>query len=275
MIAVKFEGRLGNQLFQYAFIYASSKKIKTGFYIDYSIQGNDLNKYFQLQFNRQQILDRYLLHTNRFNNITFYLKKKFYNYLNNFQQIYLSNDLDPDEELTKLKNNRLYKGYFQSEMYFSGYQTQVRNLFKIKKQYTSSFTDILESLPSYKKLVTIHVRRGDYLKLGWNISVEYYHQAINSIDEPGNLYVIISDDAEFAANEFSYLENLHISRNDEIIDFQFLIHADCCVISNSSFSWWGAYLNNKKAKVIAPKFWLSAQNEEWPNSIILKEWIKL
>ncbi|MDB5120190.1 MAG: hypothetical protein JWN56_1408 [Sphingobacteriales bacterium] len=279
MIEVKFVGRLGNQLFQYAFIYAAAKKLNTSFYIDTTFEGNYLEKYFQLPNDPLQTLDKYIFGIKGYKNFFgIHLKRFFYKILYNFfklEPIYCSLDTPPREELKRLKNRSSYNGFFQSELYFTGYEAEIKQLFTIKQKYTSQFNHIAKDLPSHKKLVAIHIRRGDYVNLGSTLPIEYFHQAITSIHEVGNLYVIISDDPKYNAEEFSYLDNLYISKNEEIIDFQFLIHANECILSSSTFSWWGAYLNKNSPKVIAPKNWLGAGNKEWPHSIMLKDWIKI
>jgi len=87
-------------------------------------------------------------------------------------------------------------------------------------------------------------------------------------------YIFISDDLSYIEEEFDYLKEKYISKHNDIIDFQFLLNADICILSNSSFSWWGAYLNNKKATVFAPKFWLGKKSE-LPKHIIPEGWHKL
>jgi len=279
MVEVKFIGRLGNQLFQYAFIYAAAKKLNTRFYIDSTFEGNYLTEYFYLKFDPLHTLDKYFFGIQGFKNIfRIHLKKGFYRGLRrllNLKPTQISLDIAPELEMRRLRNNLSYEGYFQSEKYFSGYQTDIKKIYQIKKVYVSRFLNISKNLPEHQKLITVHIRRGDYLSGGIILPVDYYHRAIKSVNEPGNLYVIISDDPAYAAAEFHYLENVHISKETEIVDLQYLIHADCCILSNSTFSWWGAYLNQRNAKVIAPKNWLGVNNEEWPHSVLLNEWIKM
>ncbi|RYD77003.1 MAG: alpha-1,2-fucosyltransferase, partial [Sphingobacteriales bacterium] len=108
-----------------------------------------------------------------------------------------------------------------------------------------------------------------------NISLptSYYHDAIKETLRDNSFYIIISDDHEFVKKEFSYLDHKYISNCSEIIDLQFLMNADQCIISNSTFGWWGAYLNPKNPPVVVPKYWLGfAEKVEFPCNIIPKEW---
>ena len=88
-----------------------------------------------------------------------------------------------------------------------------------------------------------------------------------------NLYIFITDDPGFVKTEFGYLNDIYIFNNSEIVDFQFLMNADINIISNSSFSWWGTYLNPKRPKVIAPKHWFKDNAFlKSPKNVLLKSW---
>jgi hypothetical protein len=126
-------------------------------------------------------------------------------------------------------------------------------------------------------MAVIHIRRSDYVDLNISLPVSYYKRAIEAIDDTDITYIFISDDPAFVETEFDYIPNKYISTHNEIIDLQFLINADICILSNSSFSWWGAWLNNKACKtVIAPELWLGQHSgQEYPNGVIQPEWTLL
>ncbi|MDB4926961.1 alpha-1,2-fucosyltransferase [Mucilaginibacter sp.] len=278
MIAVKLEGRLGNQLFQYAFIYAAAKKLQTNFYLDKSVDYLLLNKYFNIEDDFCNGLDSHIFSIKGYKNIfSHYARWLFYYLLKNL--LFLRNEMfsnyeSPASQLHKIRNNCLYTGYFQSEEYFLSYKDDIKRLFTIQNIYTKKFETIFLSLPKNLKYIIVHVRRGDYIAERVALNTDYYHKAINSIHHEDNYYVFISDDIAFVKTEFGYLDNKYISENDEITDFQFLINADICILSNSSFSWWGAWLNNKtEKKVIAPEFWLGQNTaHEYPKGVFMKEW---
>jgi len=73
------------------------------------------------------------------------------------------------------------------------------------------------------------------------------------------------------------VENALFANNDMITDFQIIMNADACIISNSSFAWWAAYLNSKKdKKIYCPEHWLGFKiKREYPENIIPGEWIKV
>jgi len=173
-----------------------------------------------------------------------------------------------------LRNGFMYKGYFQSEEYFKNFKEDLKTIFTIKQQYKTAFNNISATVSSSKKTVTVHIRRGDYVSTEYELPTNYYKTALSMISDEDNFYVFVSDDPLFIEQEFKYIENKYISYNSEIIDLQFLINADICILSNSSFSWWGAWLNNKPGKkVIAPEFWLGQRmGQEYPPEIIPPEW---
>jgi hypothetical protein len=130
------------------------------------------------------------------------------------------------------------------------------------------------------------VRRGDYLNLNdwWlmnlgsdNLSLpdEYYINCLKRIpDYQGYKKIFVSDDVDYIQSAFGHLENAEFVSNSLIIDFQLLLNADILIASNSSFSWWAAYLNRKAHKqVFCPKYWLGFKvKREYPSNIIPVEW---
>lgn len=85
--------------------------------------------------------------------------------------------------------------------------------------------------------------------------------------------IIVTDDVTLAQEKFATLINATFISDSEINDFQLLLHADKLIISNSSFAWWGAYLNCKNAEVFAPKYWLGFHEQiENPYGIMSVNW---
>lgn len=279
MVSVKLEGRLGNQLFQYAFIYSTAKRLRTKFYLDKSTDYLLLDKYFTVESDFLGFFDSHIFSIKGFKLFfSHYLRWGFYYVLRRTlvsKQLLFRNSESPFANLEKVKNNCMYVGHFQSEEYFSDYRRDIKQLFIIKPDHQLRFENIFRSLPKAEKYVTVHLRRGDYLQLNWSLNLSYYHNTIKQIHHEENYYIFISDDIDFVKNEFTYLNNKFVSDNDEIIDLQFLIHADICVLSNSSFSWWGAWLNNNDAQIIAPRYWLGNEiKKEYPVNVIPSHWSK-
>lgn len=280
MIAVKLEGRLGNQLFQYAFIYATAKKLGTSFYIDKSIENFIPGKYFTVKQDYFAPLDRFVFSIMGYKNFfSFYAKRAFYRNLEyllfRHKKTVIDNKEHPSDALNKIKNRCMYEGYFQSEKYFEAFKDDIKKVFTLKKKYIDAFNDIATGISADKKKIVVHIRRTDYVGLEVSLPLAYYKKALDAVNHEEAICIFVSDDQQYIEKHFSYVDNKYVSCNSEIIDLQFLMNADVCILSNSSFSWWGAWLNNNVNKqVIAPNNWLGyKKGYEYPNGVSLPEWI--
>ena len=184
----------------------------------------------------------------------------------------------PDEFLkTNTKDEVLFDGFFQSEKYFAEYNQTICKEFTVKKEYALNIHDFTKN---NKESVVIHWRRGDYIswgndELGYNLSLpkNYYSSCLNQLDLSNKNIIFLSDDINYVKEVFSFPNAVYSENNTEINDLQLLMQADYLVLSNSSFSWWGAYLNSKAKKIFAPKYWLGFKvNREWPNAVISAKW---
>lgn len=287
MIAIRIEGRLGNQMFQYAFIYSAAKRVKTGFYVDKGIEKFKLYEYFDIEKDTFYLFDKYIFSIEGFKNIfCYHLKVRFYNFfqalLFNKQIVLESYKTAATEEMKMLKDNQFYCGFYQSEKYFINQLDNIKKLFTLKRIITESYKRIHKDFPKNKTIVTIHIRRTDYqglehLNLGGadlSLPYSYYHNAIEKISKENLFFIFIADDKSGIESEFKYLQNKHISQADEITDFQHMLYADICVIANSTFSWWAAYLNNNFNKqVFAPKYFLGWRiKQQVPMEIYPSNW---
>ncbi len=183
------------------------------------------------------------------------------------------------------------KGYFQSEKYFKHCTDLVRHHFepsdKITDRINEKYGDVLK-----ENTCSIHIRRGDYLKNSIHnvCDINYYVKAINYIKEKTKIdrFVVFSDDIEWCKDYFplnfifvennlsaSDVDSIH-RRNDSDIEELFLM--SFCkhnIISNSSFSWWGSWLNrNDKKIIVAPSKWFGS-DEINDVDIYIKEMVKI
>ena len=215
-------GRLGNQLFQYAFMFSLSKENNYDFCIP---EGSDAQKCFNITL------------SNCKNNIVRKYKEQSFTFDVNFPQIY------PD--------NCDYRGYYQSEKYFKKYKTELLKTFEFKQEHKIS-GDL-----DFSNMVSIHIRRGDYVN---NTHYEPYSDEYlkNAKGEFNNKkYLVFSDDINWCKEMnigYYYAEN-----NSHYTDLYQMTLCESSIIANSSFSWWGAYLSEKE-KVIAPKKWFSGKS---------------
>ncbi|MDY0907444.1 alpha-1,2-fucosyltransferase [Pedobacter sp. CFBP9032] len=277
MIGINIQGRFGNQLFQYFFIRGLAKKLRVSFFINNSIDEFQLQKYF--------ILKDYNSKTNYFKLLFCKLNLKFktrkYSKIDE-SELLLNSQLD--------LNNKLYSGYFQSEKFFIQSEKNTKDWIIIKPKFKISFSRKYAFLfDGTKKIITVHVRRGDYKKLGhwWKINlgsenltlpINYYMNTLNTIPELDKYNLLfISDDIDFVKREFRMFHNAQFIEDSLINDFQILLKSDILILSNSSFSWWGAYLNDQINKqIFCPRYWLGFRiREEYPKNIIPSTWIQI
>jgi hypothetical protein len=269
MIRVKFHGRLGNQLFQYAFATMAASRLKTSFFIDDNSQNPLIRKYFKLRLFEERI-NKYFKNCAAKKNLT---------------QREIQEDSFPDAEsmLDALENNVGYYGFYQSEKYFCDYLSLIKKRFQLKKKYKKEFERKFNVLFNTNKTIAIHLRRKDYAtdffdSLGGdNISLplSYYHFFLKKIENIEEYKVIfVSDDIKYARENFPNHSNFYFEQNSEIIDFQLILNADIICTANSSFSWWAAYLNNKKDKVVyCPEYWMGHKIKRLhPKEIIPSQW---
>ena len=160
-------------------------------------------------------------------------------------------------EIPSTNNDVKIIGYFQSEKYFKKYESEIKELFKPddfeKKYLEEKYNEILNL-----NTVSLHIRRGNYVEKKYyheNQTLDYYNKAISILGKE-NHYLIFSDDISWCKENFNFLKNKTFIEGN--LDYQDLYLMSMCkdnIIANSSFSWWGAWMNNKNNRVIAPSKW--------------------
>jgi hypothetical protein len=279
MIGVILLGRLGNQLFQYAFAYSAARKLNTSFFFDSTWEPFLLESFFDVPEVSTKIGWQY---GDSFENSQFRLWfKKIRNKLLVKEEVFIDNTEQPGVVMNQLKNKTIYRGWYQSEDYFKAYKTEILGKLTIKEPIRKLFEQTYGELYSKKRIVAVHVRRTDFqfyavahLDKDLRLPMHYYEQLIEKENKPNTTFVFLSDEPDFIEYHFSSLTNKYVSRADQITDLQHLMCADVCIIANSTFSWWGAYLNRKVDKIVyAPKFFLGFKNNfEYPKGAIPKDW---
>jgi Glycosyl transferase family 11 len=192
------------------------------------------------------------------------------NYNPHLEKIHLWETKHSYEELpfdeSWIDKNICIEGYRQTALYFDKYRNHILYLFDFPYTKKESF-------------VSVHVRRGDYLELRMKhkeVTVDWYYRAMDLFK--GYTFKFFSDDIPWCMKTFGHLSNVEFSSNsDEVTD---MIEMSCMehqICSPSTFSWWGAYLNqNEDKKVVFPTFWFT---EGWggldTSQIVKPEWIKL
>lgn len=179
-----------------------------------------------------------------------------------------------------------YTGCYQNEKYFKAIEEIIRKEFVFPKfdENDEHNLSAAEKIASCNNPVFIHVRRGDYINLGWNIaSTDYYKKACDYMKKnvPDAEFFVFSDDIDFIKNEFDIgypfkiIENVNFANGVDYKDMQLMTYFKHAIIANSSFSWWGAWLmQNKNKIVLAPKPWFPLSDLSFNiNQIICDDWI--
>lgn len=266
-------GGLGNQMFQYALYLARKNKFPHNvsiFDTHYCVgahQGFELNHLFHLSaFGLGWIL-------NIENAILF---SKFRKYI--WKRMHICTDKQDyvyDEESITIPKSCIFEGYWQTEKYFKGIEDIVRREFRFDNnmlnQPSKEILDIISSCNS----VSLHIRRGDYLNINGkdiSLSLDYHKGAIAYIMEhvQDPIFFIFSDDPLWVRDNLKVENATYVDWNSGKDSWQDMCLMSCCkhnIIANSSFSWWGAWLNANPSKiVISPK---------WGGDIIPDEWGQL
>jgi hypothetical protein len=254
----KLMGGLGNYLFQISTTYAMS-----------------------LKYNKKIILDKKDIITGHNPYVSYtdnIFKKLYFDELKNDYFIFFEDGFHFNE-IPYYGGNMKLVGYFQSEKYFKPYRNEILNLFDfpkiIKDKINSKYGKEINDNPC-----SIHVRRGDYIDLQnyhTVLPVSYYKKAIDIIGQDKN-YLIFSDDYDWCVKNLNFIKNKTFIRGNTDYDDLYLM--SICkdnIIANSSFSWWGAWLNNNQNKIIiSPKDWFGPMNKHLiTDDLYCDLWIKI
>lgn len=280
MIIVNLTGGLGNQMFQYAFVKElQSQRIKS--YVNFYQLGKnrDIERAFNIKPTKGE------------KNITFFFSKNIIFRL--LRKLFITHIIEPQRlystyEPKYLNNKHIfplhYVGTWQSEKYFGGIKNSIDRIFKFSNKLNNNTRQWQDKILSSPNSVAIHIRRGDYLKpeyitlFGGICTLNYYYKAINYIkDNVSNpSFFIFTNDASWVEANLNIEHSFLVEGNDGEDSWQDMYLMSLCkhaIIANSTFSWWGAYLNKNKEKiVVAPCKWYNTI--EAPD-IVPSNWIRL
>ncbi|RHP72797.1 alpha-1,2-fucosyltransferase [Ruminococcus sp. OF02-6] len=278
MVVVKISDGFGNQLFQYAFGYALSRKLNTKLILDATVLDNHPTRNYELDKlnikaervisykNWPNQLVRKILHKLNMRKIhsqtTFFKEKEKWKY---------------DATIDKLSDNIYLDGYWQTEKYFLPYREELLELLSPNYQLSDDAKKYIKKVTE-RNSVSVHIRRGDYEALGNCINEGYYVQAIEKIinQQPDAEFFVFSDDLVYAEQFMRQFKNLCYElvkyKSDNLALDDFFIMSSCRtnIIANSTFSWWAAWLNkNPNKKIICP------QIRNWSGDFYPEEWEKI
>jgi hypothetical protein len=193
-----------------------------------------------------------------------------------------------DYRYRTLVNTCAYKyvyldGYFQSEQYFKNIREQLLTEFEFP-ELDEKNKRIKERIKNCTNAISVHIRRGDYLKpifadLIGLLPSTYYNNAFKSLNkkmEDKTLFVF-SDDINWAKENFrAGNADIHFVENKKENAWKDMLLMSACrhhIIANSSFSWWGAWLSNRKGEVFAPYKWFNPEKVKFNISdLIPADW---
>jgi len=169
----------------------------------------------------------------------------------------------------------IHDSYLQSEKYFCHNRDLILDLFEAREKDIEYLMKKYGEVIEKENTVSCHIRRGDYIKLKtshiplWES--DYYKNALDEFDDP--FLIIFSDDIEWCKEYFSNEKILFVEEED-YLELYLMSMCKNNIIANSSFSWWGAWLNkNSNKKIIAPSQWFGPEHVVTDNDLVPEKWI--
>lgn len=296
MIISNLAGGLGNQMFQYACARALSLRLGTGLKLRYDVfsgqtvhNGYELERVFGIkqEFATDEELKSVLGYLRALPASRRLLANKYFQWLSGKKFINEPGfEYWPGLDSAASEGGYLH-GYWQSEKYFRDFEDVIRSDFAFAPAMNEKNSEVAQMM-SRQVSASVHVRRGDYLSNAKALSVhgacseEYYHRAIDLLLEQFpelNLFAF-SDDPEWVRSTLGarYANLVVVDHNrgeDSYNDMRLMSMCNHHILANSSFSWWGAWLNADKNKtVITPKNWFADPSKN-TKDLIPDEWIRL
>lgn len=282
-LVVELKGGLGNQMFQYASAYGIARStnqkffIYTGWYDDNknaAVERHYELDCFKISAQSIQKKDLNIASDNSSNRSLF--KKPLRRYV---EPAFTYDDLVLNQK------NVYLDGYWQSPRYFDAFRSDILNEFTFQNKPSAELEGIAQQIKADKNSISLHVRRGDYVSVKsantthGTTDLEYYKEAVatlaKTVSDPH--FFIFSDDPEWCA------QNLKPDAPHTFVtgsktgseDLQLMTLCKHNILANSTFSWWGAWLNNNETKtVIAPKKWFRDETLD-TRDLFPKDWILL
>ncbi len=279
MIIVRLKGGLGNQLFQYAFGRLLTLQNKRDVKYIFSEDKDDIKRGYKLgHFNTYVTLA-----TDR----EYRAVKYPFGYLSKIvlftRKVFRQFNIGYNPQSLKTQDGYL-EGFWQSYKYLEPIRKDLLKEITLKEPLREEWSSILHTIETTNS-VSVHIRRGDYVNNPKNraeyttFGIEYYNQAFQTIHShvPEPTLIVFSDDIAWCKE--------HIKTDFPILftdqnapDYEAFMLATRCkhnILSNSTFAFWIAWLNQNSNKiVIAPKKWNNRYEEEYKD-LLPENWIKI
>ncbi|MEI8128407.1 MAG: alpha-1,2-fucosyltransferase [bacterium] len=285
-VIMKLNGGLGNQMFQWAL----SRMIQETTDMDVSLDMSYFSKHYarDYQLNIFQIKPEFVKNPiTKFKlNVIWNLRKMLNEQKLLGYSLYSEKQFNFEPRISEIKANTYIEGFFQSELYFKCIEQKLREDFRFEAPPDEENQKIINKLYSVES-IALHIRRGDYIQkeryknIYANCSLDYYKRAVDYItkhcSEP--ILLVFSDDIEWVKKNLKLNHPcVFVSHNTGTKSYEDMRLMSLCthnIIANSSFSWWGAWLNQNPSKiVVAPKKWFN-DDEIIQTDVIPKTWIQL
>lgn len=273
VIVVRVVGGLGNQMFQYACGRAAALRCRGQLLLDLSaFERYKLHRFGldgfriagQIAPRRLQTSSALLASLRRFG-----LNTDWQMTLQGFDCIEEGDDLAFQPCMLEHHAKVYLEGYWQDETYFADAADIIRGEFQLSR--LGAAPDVRAVTDDHLPLVSLHIRRGDYVhnpianSVHGVLGLDYYRDAVElmvqRISEHFRI-VVFSDDIEWARQNVSFEQPVSFvsgSTSTPHEDLHLMASCDHHIIANSSFSWWGAWLNASPTKVVVtPKRWFAA-----------------
>lgn len=286
MIIIKIAGGLGNQMFEYASAWALSKRLQQPLVLFVNEKEKDRPfRLKQLKLSVESVLRPEqmpfalkVLTNKQVKSLFKRLHKSSY-HLEDWLYFRQLNDKFQEDFFTVDAPNIFLDGYFQCESYFRDCRTELVEQFKPSYEMEPVYKQMLEQIKSCNS-VAVHVRRGDFQqsshRFHYLLTGDYYRRAIAYMKERlGDLkFFWFSEDFDWIHENFGNEKKFHFvktnSANADIDDIMLMKNCRHIITANSSFSWWGAWLNEYDDAIrIVP------DKEFMPEGSIPETWVKL
>lgn len=286
MIIVQFTGGLGNQMFQYACAKALEQrgyrvKLDISAFETYKIHGGyQLEKYnIGLECATEEEIKEFFARN--------FASKLLCRLGIRTSKVFKEKSLLFDINFLNPKDDTYLVGYFQCERYFINIRNMLLMEYSIKDELSIYTREIQDNIIKSNKSCSIHIRRGDFISDKSNIihgacSLGYYQDSISYLQDnfEGLNYFVFSDDITWVKENIQ-LENItYVESQERRSPHEDLFLMSLCdhnIIANSTYSWWGAWLNQNDDKIVlAPRRWFANDILQMQSqNIIPEKWIRL
>ncbi len=188
-------------------------------------------------------------------------------------------------KLSEMHSPTYLMGYWQSARYFDSYDSEIRKDFTFRLPLVERNAKLAIDMAASQS-ISFHIRRGDYInhkptsKIMHVCSLDYYRDAVQWVSGKvaNPVFYVFSDDMEWVRRHIDFLPNFVLvdfnREENSFLDMQLMSSCKHHIIANSSFSWWGAWLNpNVEKIVIAPQKWFCNGLDD--SDLIPSQWIRL